>query len=195
MDCTLDLYTDYLLATTGSATATGMSTLFDGAVSHDKVTRFLSDSHLDGSTLWKAAKPLKPLVRRYEHSEDAVLIADDTIIHKPHTDENVIISWHYDHATGTSIKGVNLLTLMFDSAGVSVPINAHLVEKTEGYFDASTGHTKYRSPVAKNDITRGMLLLARSQNVQYRYFLESLTSQLCKDQEGNSNGHDRTDRE
>ncbi len=168
MDCTLDLYTDYLLATTGSATATGMSALFDGEISHDKVSRFLSESHLDGSTLWKTAKPL---VRRYEHSEETVLIADDTIIHKPHTDENAIICWHYDHSAGTSIKGVNLLTLIFDCAGVSVPINAHLVEKTEGYLDATTGQTKYRSAVRKNGITRAMLLLAGSQNIQYRYFL------------------------
>jgi hypothetical protein len=168
MDCTLDHYIDYLLATTSSATATGMSMLFDGQISHDKVTRFLSDSHLDGSTVWKRAKPL---VRRSENLHDAVLIADDTIIHKPHTDENAIICWHYDHSSGRSVKGANLLTLVFDSAGVSVPINAHLVEKTEGYLEAATGQTKYRSPVTKNDITRGMLLLARSQQVNYRYFL------------------------
>ena len=38
----LDLYTDYLLSSFGAATATGLSQMVDGAVSHDKVTRFLS---------------------------------------------------------------------------------------------------------------------------------------------------------
>jgi hypothetical protein len=36
----LDLYTDYLLSTFGAATATGMSAMVQGEVSHDQVTRF-----------------------------------------------------------------------------------------------------------------------------------------------------------
>jgi hypothetical protein len=38
----LDLYTDYLLSACGFATATGLSQMVDEAISHDKVTRFLS---------------------------------------------------------------------------------------------------------------------------------------------------------
>ena len=40
MTCTLDLYTDYLLSSTGPTTATGLSRLLDGALSHDHVTRW-----------------------------------------------------------------------------------------------------------------------------------------------------------
>ena len=38
----LDLYTDYLLSTFGAATATGLSAMVNGDVSHDRITRFLS---------------------------------------------------------------------------------------------------------------------------------------------------------
>jgi hypothetical protein len=38
----LDLYTDYLLSSFGPTTATGLSKVLDGAVSHDKITRLLS---------------------------------------------------------------------------------------------------------------------------------------------------------
>ena len=38
----LDLYSDYLLSSFGATTATGLSRLLDGAVSHDQVTRFLA---------------------------------------------------------------------------------------------------------------------------------------------------------
>ena len=38
----LDLYSDYLLSSFSVTTATGLSSLVDGEVSHDKVTRFLS---------------------------------------------------------------------------------------------------------------------------------------------------------
>jgi len=37
----LELYSDYLLSSFGATTATGLSALVDGAVSHDQVTRFL----------------------------------------------------------------------------------------------------------------------------------------------------------
>ena len=36
-----DLYIDYLLSTLGSATATGLSAMVEGEVSHDKITRLL----------------------------------------------------------------------------------------------------------------------------------------------------------
>jgi len=35
----LDLYTDYLLSSTGPTTATGLLRLLDGALSHDHITR------------------------------------------------------------------------------------------------------------------------------------------------------------
>ncbi|MBG6075341.1 hypothetical protein [Polaromonas sp. CG_9.11] len=38
----LELYTDYLLSTFGAATATGLSKMVDGAVSHDRIRQFFS---------------------------------------------------------------------------------------------------------------------------------------------------------
>lgn len=39
----LDLYTDYLSVTFGYATATGLSNMLDGSISHDAISRFLSE--------------------------------------------------------------------------------------------------------------------------------------------------------
>ena len=44
---TLALYTDYLLSSTGQTSATGLSWLFDGQISHDQVTRWLTSVYLD----------------------------------------------------------------------------------------------------------------------------------------------------
>ena len=52
----LDLYTDYLLSTFGSATATGLSAMVDGEVSHDQITRFLSKQDYDSRDLWLKVK-------------------------------------------------------------------------------------------------------------------------------------------
>ncbi len=76
--------------------------MVEGEISHDKVTRFLSSEEFTSSTLWKL---IKPKVREIE-SEEGVIIVDDTIEEKPSTDENEIVSWHYDHSKGKSVKGI-----------------------------------------------------------------------------------------
>jgi len=96
----LDLYSDYLLSSFGQTTATGLSRLLDGEVSHDQVTRMLSSTKMTSKTWWKL---VKPQVRQIEQ-DDGVLIVDDSIVEKPYTDENEIICWHYDHAKGKTIE-------------------------------------------------------------------------------------------
>lgn len=51
-----DLYTDYLITSFSYTTATGLSDLVDGAVSHDQITRFLSQHDLTSKELWKVIK-------------------------------------------------------------------------------------------------------------------------------------------
>jgi hypothetical protein len=38
----LELYTDYLICNNGFATATGLSAMMEGDISHDQMTRFLA---------------------------------------------------------------------------------------------------------------------------------------------------------
>jgi hypothetical protein len=99
----LELYSDYLLSAFGHTTATGLSAMTNGAVSHDKITRFLSEKELDSRTLWRL---VKPLVRDLER-EEGVLIIDNTIEEKPYTDESELVCWHYEsHSKGrTTSKG------------------------------------------------------------------------------------------
>ena len=89
MTCTLDLYTDYLLSSTGPTTATGLSRLLDGALSHDHVTRWLSQTTYGPADLWRQAKPLTRQVETRPGTEDfAVLIVDDLVLKKTCTDAN-----------------------------------------------------------------------------------------------------------
>jgi hypothetical protein len=52
----LELYSDYLLSSFGPTTATGLSALTGGAVSHDQVTRFLASEDFSAKTLWQLVK-------------------------------------------------------------------------------------------------------------------------------------------
>ena len=75
----LELYTDYLISTFGYATATGLSRMVEGQVSHDQITRFLSQETYTSKDLWLQ---VKSTVRQVER-EEGVLIFDDTIQEKP----------------------------------------------------------------------------------------------------------------
>ena len=53
-----DLYTDYLLSSFGQTSATGLSNLVDGAINHDRITRFLTQSNFTSKDIWLSVKPL-----------------------------------------------------------------------------------------------------------------------------------------
>ncbi|MCX6122826.1 MAG: hypothetical protein NTX44_14540 [Ignavibacteriales bacterium] len=96
MDKTLlDMYSDYLLSSYSATPSTRLSALLQGAISHDKITRFLTEDIPKSRELWHI---VKSHVRAVE-STDGVLIIDDSIEEKPYTDENDIVCWHYNHST------------------------------------------------------------------------------------------------
>lgn len=122
-----DLYSDYLIVNQGQNTATGLSTLLENKISHDAITRSLNTCTYESKHLWSVVKPLV-----YQNvSSDAVLCIDDTIEEKTYMDENDLICWHYDHCQKRSLKGINQLTALYYSNGVSMPVCFNLVHKTE----------------------------------------------------------------
>jgi DDE superfamily endonuclease len=162
-----DLYSDYLLASFGATTATGLSELLEGEISHDQVTRYLAGPKKTASDLWRT---VKSFVREVQ-SEQGVLIIDDSIEEKPYTDENDIVCWHYDHSKERMLKGINFLTALYSSQGVSVPVGFHLVAKTEKYTDPKTQKEKRRSPVSKNEVCRALIKQAVTNRIPFRCVL------------------------
>jgi hypothetical protein len=51
MEQVLDIYTDYLLSSSGRTTATGLSQLLDGDLSHDKISSLLSGNDFTSKDL------------------------------------------------------------------------------------------------------------------------------------------------
>ena len=145
----LALYSDYLLSSFGATTATGLSSLLDGQISHDQVTRFLSQAEYTSKELWHQVK-----IRSAHHraGKDGVLIFDDTIQQKPHTDENELICWHFDHSTNRSVKGLNLLNCIYQAGDVSVPVAYELVRKTDSVLRSAnaSGQTQKRGEQKTN---------------------------------------------
>lgn len=162
----LDLYTDYLLISFGATTATGLSRLVP-EVSHDQITRLLAQETLTDRDLWQIVKPHVRVVE----SPEAVLIIDDSVEEKPYSDESELITWHYDHNLGRTIKGVNLLSALYYSQGTSLPVSFELTRKTVLETDPKTGKDKWVSPKTKNEMAREMVAAVKGRHIPFRYVL------------------------
>lgn len=157
----LDLYTDYLIASTAKTTATGLEKATGGSISHDKITSFLSEEDFTSQHLWRLTKST---VRRIETNE-GIIIIDDTIEEKPYTDENELITWHYDHSLGKTVKGVNILSALYFSQGMLIPIGFQPIKKTETVIDKKTGKARKKASRTKNEYFRELLKVAILKNL------------------------------
>jgi hypothetical protein len=179
----LALYADYLISSFGPTTATGLSRLLQAHLSHDKITRFLSERPYTSANLWQV---VKPLVRQVQ-SENAVLVIDDSIAQKPHTDPSELVGWHYDHTTGTtvgcscSVKGINFLTTLYCATHcteeVSLPVAFALVETDQEFTDKKTGKLKRRATVSKNEHYQTMLKACVKNEMPFRSVLTPIKPQ------------------
>jgi hypothetical protein len=165
----LEIYTDYLISSFSYTTATGLSMMAKGEISHDKVTRFLNREDLTSAKLWKI---IKPKVRGIE-SEEGIIIIDDTIEEKPSTDENEIVCWHYDHSKGRNVKGINIISGIYLSQEIRVPVVFDLVRKTKTIIDEKTNKEKRISEKTKNDQYREMVRVC-VKNIKFKYVLNDV---------------------
>ena len=162
-----DLYIDYAISCFGAVTATGLSSILEGEISHDSVTRMLSQANLGSKDLWLN---VKDLVREKE-SEDGVFVVDDSVEKKPFTDESPLICYHYDHAEGRTIKGINFLTGLYHSQDVSLPVGVHIVTKPVWKEDKKTGKLKRKALFTKNYHFRRLTEQAVQNTLKFRYVL------------------------
>ena len=168
------------MSTFGAATATGLSAMVEGEVSHDQVTRFLSAQEYTSKDLWQQ---VKPTVRSIER-DDGVLIFDDTIGEKAWTDESELMCWHFDHCSGRTVRGINLLNALYYCNGTSIPVAFELGTKPIQYSDITTQKLKRKSDKTKNEMMRQMIQTCIHDSLKFRFVLiDSWFSQskpLCK---------------
>ena len=161
----LELYSDYLISSFSYTTATGLSKMLDNKISHDKITRFLSEREYTSKDLWKL---VKTTVREIE-SEDGIITIDDTIQEKQYTDENDVISWHYDHSKSRSLKGVNIVSCIYTNDIANIPIAFEIVKKDTFVTDEKTGKQKRKSSKTKNELMREMLQTCVNNKLKFKY--------------------------
>ena len=164
----LDIYSDYLISQCGYATATGLAATLDGEISHDQISRFLRAGDYKSKELWDY---IKDKVRCHQQATGGALILDDTISEKAYTDENSINCWHYSHAKGRHVKGINLLSCLVRYGDIALPIGYEIVNKDILYSDLETKRLKRKSKISKNDMFRSIIQQAANNNVLFDYVL------------------------
>jgi hypothetical protein len=162
-----ELYIDYLVNSFSYTTASGLSTLLDGDISHDQITRFLSHKQFSSADLWKN---VRNDVREIK-SNTGVLIFDDTVQKKYHSSENALINWHFDYTVGYSVKGINLLNCIYHSNEVSLPVPFKLITKPIEYSDFASNKFKKKSYTTKNEDLIGILKACKKNQLKCHYVL------------------------
>jgi hypothetical protein len=168
----MDLYTDFLISSPNQVSATLISESLNKSYSHDSFTRMLAQSELDAKTYWKY---IKPSIRQLE-SPKGIISVDDTIENKPHSEENELISWHWDHTEGKSVKGINIVTFTYINPELETPVKLPIafeivrkdifqtkVVKKEGKIEEKTSRC---ASISKNE-----LLCHRLNALVYKNFV------------------------
>ena len=165
-----DIYIDYLITQNAQATATGCAALLEDQIKHDAFTRMLHTGDYDSQHVWSSNKTS---VRQAEDN-DGVLILDNTICHKPHSQVNEVVNYHYDHAKGCAVKGINLLTIMVKYGAVAFPVGFEVIKKDQlGVKTNKKGKEQmYRySRYTINERARSLVQQALYNHVKFKYIL------------------------
>lgn len=160
----LDTYSDFLILNDGPAAVTRFSEASNNLISHDRFTRFLNSGDYGGKELWKLTKPL---IRSAKSNEKCILVLDDSIEEKPYTKESEVICWHYSHAKGRCVKGIEILTLLLVYGDAVIPFSYEVIQKPIEYCDLATRKHKRKSAISKNELARSLIQRAIEGGIKF----------------------------
>ncbi|HAT8940119.1 TPA: transposase [Legionella pneumophila subsp. pneumophila] len=110
-------------------------------------------------------------MKRFSEASDGIFLLDDSIEEKPYIDENEINCWHYSHAKGSVVKGVNILTCMVRYCDFSVPVGYEVIKKDVAFCDIETKQARRKSSTTKNELFRKLIAQAASNHVLFDFVL------------------------
>ena len=79
--------------------------------------------------------------------------------------------WHFDHCSGRTVRGINLLNALYYCNGVSVPVAFELVKKPIQYNDLASKKLKRKSDKTKNQMMRDMIDTFIHNSLKFRSVL------------------------
>ena len=145
--CTKELYSTFLRVTSQRYSALSLSEVSPVELSHDSISRWLSDAKCQPKDIWNEAKS-------HVLGTSGVLIADDTILDKSRSDKIELVRYQYSGNAHDVIKGIGMLNFLWVNENNEVsPMDVRIYEPKE---DGKT----------KNDHFREMLQYAKEREVK-----------------------------
>lgn len=147
--CSKDLYCSFLQVTSQRYSALSLSEVSPVKLSHDAISRWLTDTRCLPKDIWDTAKNdvISP-------KTDGVIIVDETVIDKSRSDKIELTSYLYSGTEHDVVKGIGLLNFLWQKdSGEVIPMDYRIYQPPE---DGKT----------KNDHFREMLLLSHKRQVK-----------------------------
>ncbi len=166
----IDLYSDYLITAFGQTSATNLSRVLNHEISHDTITRFLTNKELTSRDFWKI---VKPEIRRIQ-KPNAMIAIDDFIVEKPYSDENGVIAWFFDHTTNEYVQGMNIVDAVYITQAARMPLDLEVVKKLEYKIDIETGKPFREQVRSKHEIYRSFITNAIQNSVPFSIVLNDV---------------------
>jgi len=121
--CSLAIYTSFLIGNQNRYSGVELSKVLPSKdMSHDSVSRWLSDSDYTPSDLWKHVKPLVSL-------DDGYLVGDDSLLSKKFSRENELAKLQYSGNAHGLIKGICVVNLLWTKGEEYIPIDYRIYQK------------------------------------------------------------------
>jgi putative transposase len=151
--CSLKMYSYFLMANQNRYSGVELSKVAPKNISHDTVSRWLSDSHFTPSDLWSD-------VKRFIDVKTGYLIGDDTLLEKKYSQFNELAKVQYSGNLHHVTNGISLVNLLWtgDQGEEYVPVDYRVYQKEN---DDRT----------KNDHFRDMLKRAKKRGFKPIYVL------------------------
>lgn len=144
--CSRDLYCTFLQVTAQRYSAFSLSEVSPEELSHDAVSRWLSDTTCQPKDIWEAA-------RRDVLGTTGVIIGDETVLDKSRSKKVELVHWQYSGDEHDIIRGIGMLNMLWKrDDGTVMPMDYRI------YHPPEDGKTK-------NDQFREMLVRAKERGV------------------------------
>ena len=110
------------------------------AVAHDAINRMLRRNEPNSDALWQEAKALVGI-------DDGLLELDDTTLDQPYANKMELVCWHWSGKPHKTVRGINLLTLVWSDGDQHLPVDYRIYEKVHDSL-SKNDHFRQRLEIA-----------------------------------------------
>lgn len=151
--CSLDLYTKFLIANHNRYSGVELSKTSQEALSHDTVSRWLSDQNFSSDGLW-------PQVQDLVEKKKGYLICDDSVLDKRFSRNNELVGRHWSGNEHRLICGIDLVNLVWTKGEECIPVDYRIYESEKEGKKTKNDHFRDMLDVAKTRLFKPLYVLA-----------------------------------